>query len=322
MSKELLRLHFHCKACGHRFESEPGRVVDVPDREWQACDYFAPCPECRAEAGQAAWEINLAHAHSRATGPRTPEGKQAAAARLVGHPTPEEAKRTRFNAMKTGMFARTAQYWPARPGAYPHCDSCEHFNRGCDVAPRNGHKNPPACLKRIDLMMQFQIAFETGDPSMLRDQQATLQALVWQMTNDMILSVIKDGVSWKTPEWSLNKDGNVVLAQYIDQETGDVRTIQKIEAHPLLKLIIDYMNRNGMSLPDSGMTMKVRDEQETVRGFLEGQGEAAESSLAFQERQTKAFEGLQALVERSQKRQARDPVLIEHNALEKADDGE
>src|SRR3546814_16006221 len=80
------------------------------------------------------------------------------------------------------------------------------------------------------------------------------------------------------------------------------------------------MNRNGMALPDSGMTMKVRDENETVKGFLDQQGETAESGLQYQERQTKALEGLAALVDRSQRRQARDPVLIEHQALEKSED--
>src|SRR3546814_8711768 len=109
------------------------------------------------------------------------------------------------------------------------------------------------------------------------------------------------------------------IADFID-EYGEKRTIYKVEAHPLLKVIIEYMNRNGMALPDSGMTMKVRDENETVKGFLDQQGETAESGLQYQERQTKALEGLAALVDRSQRRQARDPVLIEHQALEKSED--
>src|SRR3546814_16753032 len=125
--------------------------------------------------------------------------------------------------------------------------------------------------------MQCQIAVESGDPTMLRDQNATLQALAWQMVSDMYRTVIKDGVSLRTPEWSIDKDGVCHIADFID-EYGEKRTIYKVEAHPLLKVIIEYMNRNGMALPDSGMTMKVRDENETVKGFLDQQGETAERS--------------------------------------------
>lgn len=312
-------LNFHCRGCSARFKAEPDRVAPVAGRDWQPQDYFATCPDCGAEAAQAGWELGLAKAWANATGPRTPEGMAATAANLVGHPTPEEARLTRFNAMKHGLFAKTATYYPSKPGGYPHCASCEHFNRGCDVNPRPGHKNPPACLKRVELFMRYNIAFETRDPKLLTENNATLQALVWQLTNDMILTVIQDGVSLRTPEWYYDKDGGLHLVEYTDMNTGDQRRIEKVEAHPLLKYVIEFMNRNGMTLPDSGMTMKVRDEQEQVRGFLAQDAETSESARAFQERQTKALESLGALVKRSQSKLSRDPVLLEHETQEVRD---
>ncbi len=318
MTDRSSELHFHCRACGLRFEALPTRTEPRPEREFLPTAYFSGCRSCGAEAEQVAWEVNLAKAWGNATGPKTEAGKAASAANLKGHPTPEEAKITRFNAMKHGVFAETAQYFPARPGQYPHCETCEHFNNGCNPYPVRGHKNPPACLKRTELFMDFTIAFETRDPKMLNRYQARLQALVWQLTNDMILTIIKDGVSLRTPEWAFDKEGTLRIASYID-ESGDSRTIQKVEAHPLLKLIIEYMNRNGMTLPDSGMTMKIKDEQETVSGFLEQDKKAIDGASDFRERQTAALEKLGSLIERSRQRASRDPVLLEHQALEKQD---
>lgn len=313
-------LNFRCQGCGLRFVAVPTRSAEMPEREFLPTAYFADCRDCGAEAEQAAWEVNLAKAWGRATGPRTEAGKAASAANLKGHPTPEEARITRFNAMKHGVFAETAQYFPARPGQYPHCDGCEHFNNGCDVRPARGHKNPPGCLKRTELFMDFTIAFDTRDPKMLGRYQARLQALVWQLTNDMILTIIKDGVSLRTPEWVFDKDGKLQLASFLD-EFGDRRNIEKVEAHPLLKLIIEFMNRNGMTLPDSGMTMKVKDEQETISGFLTDDKQATDNANEFRARQTAALENLGKLIQRSQQRASRDPVLLEHEALE-TDDGQ
>jgi hypothetical protein len=304
-------LNFHCRTCGERFEAEPTRIADVADRAWQPHDYFAEC-RCGTEAPQAAWELNLAKAWAHATGPRTEAGKAISAANL-----PEETRRTRFNAMKSGVFAKTATYWPAKPGKYPHCETCEHFNKGCndDNHRAVGHRNPPACLKRTELFMNFQVAFETRDPRMLTERMATIQALAWQMVNDMYLQVIQDGVTLKSPKWYYDKDGNFHLAEYTD-DAGEKRLIYEINSHPLLRMIIEFMNRNGMALPDSGMTFKVQDDQETIRGFLDQKGHQQEDALQYQERQAKALEGLQALIQRSQQRVSRDPVLIEHEALE------
>lgn len=161
----LEEVTFRCEWCGHQWESAPERVEDCEDLPWHPWRYACACPSCHKEAGQVWWERNLLKAHAHATGPRTPEGKAATAANLEGHPTPEEAQRTRFNSLKHGLFARTATYFPARPGKYPHCATCEWFNNGCDENPPPGKKNPPACMKRTELFMRHQIAFESRDPA-------------------------------------------------------------------------------------------------------------------------------------------------------------
>lgn len=308
-------INFHCGACGWNFEGAPGRIEEAPEQEWHPWRYFAGCPMCDSEARQAGWERSLFKAWRAATGPKTEQGKASTALNLAGNNTPEQIARSRFNAMKHGAFAKTATYYPSKPGKYPHCSGCEHFNRGCDEFPVPPKKNPAGCLKRVELFMDFHIAFDTRDPGLLTKYSATMQALAWQITNDMILQVIQDGTALKTPEWHYDKEGNLHYPSMTGPD-GQAAHIMRVEAHPLLKLIIDFMNRNGMALPDSGMTMKVKDENEQVRGFLDSSKADAESAQQFRERQTKSLEHMAALIERSQRRQKLDPVLIEHAAVE------
>lgn len=308
-------IHFHCNACGENFEGAPQRVEDVPDQEWHPHCYFATCQVCEREAKQAAWERGLWKAWKHATGPKTADGKAASARNLEGNNQPEQIARSRFNAMKHGVFAKTATYYPAKPGKYPHCASCEHFNNGCDEQLRPGKRNPPACLKRIELFMDFHIAFDTRDPAMLTKYHANMQAMVFQLVNDMILAIVRDGVSLQVPEWHFDKDGGLHYVTYPDA-SGEQRHVMQTNAHPLLKILIEFMNRNGMALPDSGMTMKVKDDTEQLQGYLQADTDRSESALAYKERQTKALEGLAALIHRGRERQAKDPVLLEHHASE------
>ena len=98
----LQQVTFRCGFCGHQWESAPARIEDCEDQPWRPWRYVAVCPTSDHEAGLAWWERNLLKAHANATGPRTEAGEGAAAANLEGHPTLEEAKRTRFNGMKHG----------------------------------------------------------------------------------------------------------------------------------------------------------------------------------------------------------------------------
>ena len=258
-------------------------------------------------------------AWKNATGPKSANGKAIAAKNLEGNNQPEQIARSRFNAMKHGVFAKTATYYPAKPGKYPHCASCEHLNNGCNEFRVPGKKNPPACLKRIELFMDFHIAFDTRDPALLTKYHANLQAMVFQLTNDMILAIVQQGVSLVTPEWHFDKDGGLHFVTYTDEVSGENRQVMQTVAHPLLKVLIELMNRNGMALPDSGMTMKVKDDTEQLQGFLQADGARTESELAYKERQTRALEGLASLIERGKARQAKDPVLLEHKAMDAPD---
>jgi len=308
----LTSVAFICSVCRHTFDQAPDRVEPAPENDWHPHAYYAECPVCHGEAEQAGWQKGLLKAWSKATGPKTPEGKAASAANVEGHPTPAESRLTRFNAMKHGLFARTAMVFPAKPGKYPHCEGCEHLETRACVAQR-------ACLKRAELLLKHQVAFESADPSMLMGLRADTQAMVQALIDDMLLTIAMDGgPRLKSPEWYYDKDGKFHLAAYTDSQTGELVQIHKLEAHPLLKPLIDYLSKNAMTLSDLEMTPKSHDEQEAMKGFLDGKTADEESALEYQERQTMALEKLSEQIARSQQQLRHDPVLIEHGEV---DDG-
>lgn len=309
----LQQVTFRCGFCGHQWESAPERIEDCADQPWHPWQYFAACPTCERESSQVWWERNLLKAHASATGPRTEEGKAASAANLDGHPTPEEAKRTRFNSLKHGLFARTANYFPARPGKYPHCQGCEYFNNGCDENPPPGRKNPPACLKRTELFMRHQVAFESRDPGLLASLRSDTQAALQAIIDDIILAVAARGVELRAPEyWVDYKTGECGIVDYVNPETGEREIIYKTSANPLLKPLIEIVQKNNLTLADMGMTPKIQEEQDVMRGALEQRGQEKETVDSFRERQEKLLEQLRDQVYRSQGRLERDPVLLEH----------
>lgn len=312
LSDPLLEVNFHCRAagCGERFKARPARSAPAPAREHHPFEYFAPCPECGEEAGQAAWEVNLLMAWPNATGPTTPEGKAASAANLDGHPTPEEARLTRFNAMKHGLFARVANFFPAKPGSYPHCDGCEHLAARSCLPER-------ACLKRTELFLRHQVAFDTRDPNLLTRSRADTQAGIQALIDDMLLTIAQDGgPRLKHREWYYDKDGGFHLAEFIDELTGQRVPIWKLEAHPLLGPLIAFISKNALTLHDLEMTPRSQDEAEALEGFIEQREADKRTALEHQERQTTALENLSAMIERSRARLGRDPVLIEHGEAE------
>lgn len=313
----LHQVKFYCRLCGHKFEAEPERIEDSPDEAWHPWRYFAACGQCGEEAEQAYWERNLLKAWARATGPQTDEGKAATAANLEGHPTPEEAKRTRFNAMTHGIYARTATYFPAKPGRYPHCKTCEYFNNGCDENPPPGQKNPPACMKRAELFMRHQVAFETKDPGLLLSIRADVQAALQAIVDDMILAITASGVELRSPEWYFNpQTGEAGIVEYTDWVTGEQRTVYKVTAHPLIKPLVELIQKNNLTLADMGMTPKVQEEQDLVRGTLEQRESDRQAAEEYRSRQQELLENLGQQIQRSQARVERDPVLIEHQQNE------
>lgn len=295
---------FHCRDCGHRWSGAPGRVVDVPDRSHHPWDYSASCPECGEEAEQDANERALLKAWANATGPRSPEGLERTAKNLEGHPTPEEARRTRFNAMKHGAFAETAKYFPARPGKYPDCDGCPYFsNCGLD--------GNIACQRKTELFLRHHVAFDAQDPTMLQGLRASMHAAVAAILDMIMQSIISRGVELETPAWYYDKDGGFHLAEYTDTY-GERQLIMEVREHPLLKRMSEIIKSTGMTLADSGMTVAAQQEQDSISGHLEGQESDRQTLLDYQREQAKALTGMQSLLERASKRRDEDPIAIEH----------
>lgn len=299
---------FLCHGCLERWQGEPERVDDAPEDSWHPWRYFHTCPECGTEATQDPSERGLLKAWALANGPSTPEGLQRAreaGAEAARKPKdPSVLARTRFNALKHGLHARVATFYPARPGKYPQCHGCEYLVQ-CGIESN-------ACLKRADLFLKHHVAFETRNAAMLNGLHAELHANIRALLDDMILSVIGDGAALKSPEWYHDSDGNMRIARYQDADTGELRTIQKIEAHPLLKHIQMLIQATGMSLGDLGMTPKVQEEREELAGQLAGQRVDQQSALDYQRRQTEALESLSSLINKARADAAQDPVLLEY----------
>ena len=298
---------FYCKWCRETFKAQPSRIVEAPEQEWHPWQYFAPCQFCKRELKQAYWERALfkAWAFPNPTGPKTPEGKAKCTANLLNNPNPEARLRTRFNAMKHGLSARVATYFPAKPGGYKHCTGCRWLNKGC------GEWDHGACQTRMELFLRHQIAFQTHNPSLLTELQSDLQANTQALINDLLLSIIQTGVEVRAPQWYHDQHGEMHIAEYVDH-AGARRTVETISANPLLKPLYELLSRNSAILANLGMTEKAKEDDELIAGFLAQKERREEDVKEFAIRQTQAIESLAALIERGRERQKRDPVLLEH----------
>lgn len=302
-SNPLDKVTFHCRPCRRTFSAVPGRVEDRPEQEHHPFEYFSQCDWCGEDAPQAAYERNLLKAWANATGPKTAEGKAAASANLEGHPTPEEAKRTRFNAMKTGLHARTATYFPAKPDGYDFCAECDVDRRWC--------REQPACSKHTELFMLHHAAFDQQNPKHLKGIYADLQAALFTVIQQILRTIIRDGVKIEAPQWYTDKEtGRLIIAEYYDED-GNRRLIKDIEAHPLFKPLGELLSRNNLSLADMGMTAKVLEDVEQEQGRLDNANAARESLQEFAGRQVQALEDLRSMIARSKEARDKDPILVE-----------
>jgi hypothetical protein len=296
---------FKCLDCAHQWDGEPDSVVDDSDLA-HPHRYFAECPHCNEQVQQVAWQRALFSSYVKSTGPKTIEGKAASAANLEGHPTPEESFRTRFNGMKHGASAKTAMYFPAKPGKYAFCNSCD--------IPHDYCRAQPACIKRTELVMRHLVAYQNGEPRLLRDLNAVQQANLRALFDDMLISVVSDGVALKTPAYSFDKDGGFNLARYYDEKKGEEVQIMDVKAHPLLKPLFDLMSKNNMTLADDSMTNKVQDEQDINMGQLGKEQQEKEDASAFRLAQQNQLENLQDLIAQSREKIKADPILAEYQA--------
>ncbi len=300
-------VNFRCTKCRAAFEGEPDLVEDDAEQAHHPFRYFAHCPECGAEhQPQAAWERALLKAHQFSTGPKTPEGMAATAANLAGHPTPNEALRTRFNAMKHGAAARTATYFPAKPGGYSFCARCDVDRAWC--------AQQPACVKQTEIFMLHHAAFDRRDPKVLTALHADMHAALMATLQMCIQEVLGMGVLIKAPKVELDREGNPVTLTYT-AEDGSKRYIYNYTSNPAFKPLTELITRLGLSMSDLGMTVRAaEDEEERNLGRLKLDDDTRETMTAFGQRMLEATRNAKDLIVQAQAATKADPVLIEHQA--------
>jgi len=303
-------VNFICVGCKTKFEASPDRHEDAPDRPWHPFSYFAQCPRCGDEANQAWWQINIWKGHANATGPTSAEGIAAVTSNIAGHPTPQEALITRFNAMTHGNDAKVARYFPARPGQYEICEGCEYLESVCETQK--------GCLKRAEINLRYQIAFSTQDPRALMDLHSDRMASLHSLIDEMIYIVAKDGARLTAPRMYYDKDGCCHVFKYKDQHTGNDVIINEHTEHPLLKRIFEAVAKVGLAMPDMNMTPKGQDETSIIKGHLAKDAADQETMADFQRRNTEALEGLADMIESSKQQTEQDEILIE---FQQEDDG-
>ena len=300
---QLSDVRFLCTVCHHVWEGAPDRVHDCQD-DWHPWRYVGTCQHCGTiEQPQDPGQRRLLKMWAKATGPKTPEGKAKVTENVKGHPTPDEAKRTRFNAMSHGLNARVAKYFPAKPGKYAACEGCEYLLSICATQV--------ACLKRTENMMRHTIAFETKDPAMLTGIRADMQAAISAIIDDILLAIAQDGVRLVTPKFTTDKEGNSRLVSFFNPDGVEI-TVQEMHAHPLLRVLSELLTRNNLSLADLRMTPKVVEEEDAMQGQLAAHANNQESSLEFQKRQAEALEGLAGMIKQAREDAKRDPILVEY----------
>lgn len=299
----LPEVEFQCRPCERTWRAEPARVEDWDEDEIHPWRYFAPCPDCNKEREQSARERGLLRAWRSATGPRTPEGKAASAANLEGHPTPEEALRTRFNGMKHGLHAKVASYFPAKPDGYAFCKGCEVDRAYC--------KAQPACVQQTQHFMLHHAAFEQKNPKHLMGIYADFHAALMLTIQQILQTIIADGVTIRSPQTYVDKDGRSLVVEYFD-EHGVRKQLHEIEAHPLFRPLGELITRTGITLGDLGMTGRNLEEDAPPPGHLQ-QGEGTVHAVEdFARKQQAALDALGGLLNRAKARANSDPVLLEH----------
>lgn len=293
MSKNPLdKVTFRCIPCAYTFDAEPARIEDHPEVAAHPWAYFAPCPHCEEDCAEIAHNRNIRLGWGK-SGPSDPywlDGKRTM--------TPEQRARNKFNALKHGMYAREARFFPAHPGS-KWCDGCEINHDHC--------RAQPACIRDASLVMRHVVAFQNRDPAMLREEHALLHGRMHVMLGRMMHHILQRGVALEAPRI------------YIDQEHGpkpvldaDGNQLIEITAHPLIKQMIDLIQKMGMTFEDLGMTEKQQTEEKQLAGYLDDKKVNRESMLEHQERQTEALENLGKLFEKSREQKSKDPVLLEY----------
>lgn len=306
-SGQLKEVSFKCGVCRTSFSAVPDLIEDDPEAEHHPFRYFGSCPKCQAAMQpQAAWERGLLKAHQRSTGPVTAQGKAASAANLAGHPTSEETRRTRFNAMKHGMAAQTATYFPAKPDGYAFCSKCDVERDWC--------ARQPACVKQTEIFMLHHAAFDQRNPKLLTSLHADMHAALMATLQMCLQAVLGEGVLIKQPRVELDREGTPTTLTYIDAN-GQTAYIYDYQSNPAFKPIEGLISRLGLSMSDLGMSVRhVEAEEDKGMGVLKLDASTKESLEAFGARLLNMQDAARLQIAASQQATREDPVYIQHQA--------
>lgn len=299
---KILEVAFQCRPCRHTWHAEPSRIEGEGDDPLQL-DYFANCPKCGAETGQAFWQRGLWHAEGKRTGPRTAEGKARCAENLANM-TPEQKHRAKYNNVRHGRYLKQMTPLPAKPDGYQWCAGCEIERDYC--------RAQPVCLLKAGHFVLVRAAFEEKKPELLNGIFSEAHGMTLMVLREMLLAVLQQGVSREVPKVVLDKDGAPRVLEVFDQD-GNLTPVMQQEINQLLRVIPDWISRIGLSLNDLGMTPKQIDDGEAAMGRLKADEDNREALEAFEQRKVKALEDLSSMIQRANAAKARDPVLIEYN---------
>lgn len=201
------------------------------------------------------------------------------------------------------MSARTATYFPAKPDGYAFCQACEVDRVWCSTQS--------ACATKTELFMLHHAAFEQRNPKHLMGIYADLQASIFAVLQQILQTIVADGVKITAPKYSIGKDGAAVVIDYLD-ESGQRRIIYDINSHPLFRPLGELLSKTGLSLADMGMTMKAIEDEEQEMGQLSHERADQQKMEDYRERQVAALEAVAAMVARAGDKTKRDPILIEY----------
>jgi len=158
-----------------------------------------------------------------------------------------------------------------------------------------------------------QAAFEQRDPKKLSGIYANLHAGVFALIQNMVQTIVADGVVIESIVWSKDERGDVKVAEYTD-EKGTQRILKNsVEEHPLLRPLGQLLTRTGLTLGDMGMTTRVQEQAEEFEtGFKKPESMPALTDV--QNRAVLALENLAGMVAKAKDATDKDPVLLEFNA--------
>lgn len=283
---------FICGTCQNKFSSTEYEQFDFPERVEHPYEYTTSCPVCRSEAKLNPVQLNLFKAWLATSNPR--EGE--ALANIREGNKKKDTSLSRFNALTHGLTARVARFFPAREGKYAACETCEYLNNGCGQVSTS-------CMKRAELFLQYELATENKDPNMLNKLMSDTQAGLMAIQTDMMAEIAQTGVVIHDPVHFNDKEtGKVRLAEITNPETGETQILTEVRDHPLLKRLIEFVQKNNQTLADMQMTQRQQEEEKTLKGFIEQDEESREEARKrqqlFEQRQEILFGmGVQSLNE-------------------------